>query len=223
MRAVAASPILLCCARAAFGQAAARPGRRAMSAMSASSRGGHLSHTMGGERAPPRALECASGTGQHIAELARSYPAVEWTPTDLTDESFGSVAAWCAGLPNVAPPRVLDAAAPWPAELAELALVYCANMCHIAPFAATEGLVAGAARALRAGGALCIYGPFTVDGGRFTTPSNEQFDAALRARDPRWGYRDVEDLRKLAADGGMALVEKHDMPANNFMLVFRKE
>ena len=44
-----------------------------------------------GGRAAARA-ECASGTGQHIAELARSYPAVEWTPTDLTDESFGSVA-----------------------------------------------------------------------------------------------------------------------------------
>ena len=179
----------------------------------------------GAAAAAPRALECASGTGQHIAELARAFPAIQWAPTDLTAESFGSVAAWCDGLPNVAPPRVLDAAAPWPAEIAggELALIYCANMCHISPVAATEGLIAGAARALRAGGALCVYGPFTVDGGRFTTPSNEQFDAALRARDPRWGYRDVEDLRKLAADGGMALVEKHDMPANNFMLVFRKE
>ena len=85
----------------------------------------------------------------------------------------------------------------------------------------------------RATDAVLEVGPtndlVVVDGDLRLTVHNARYRAreavagALRARDPRWGYRDVEDLRKLAADGGMALVEKHDMPANNFMLVFRKE
>lgn len=70
--------------------------------------------------------------------------------------------------------------------------------------------------------ATCSYGPFSVDG-KPTTESNAAFDAALRQRNPQWGYRDVADIARLAAAAGLVAVERREMPANNLLLVFRKE
>ncbi len=56
----------------------------------------------------------------------------------------------------------------------------CNNMIHIAPWSACEGLIAGAARVLPAGGLLYLYGPYKIDG-RHTASSNAAFDAQLRA------------------------------------------
>ena len=85
--------------------------------------------------------------------------------------------------------------------------VFVANMCHISPFSATRGLIAGSARALCVGGVLAVYGPFTV-GGEFTTESNAEFDKSLRARDEAWGYRDVDELARLDAECSMALEKR---------------
>lgn len=35
-----------------------------------------------------------------------------------------------------------------------------------------------------------VYGPFSKDG-KFTSESNAEFDASLRARNTEWGYRYV--------------------------------
>ena len=71
-------------------------------------------------------------------------------------------------------------------------------MIHIAPWAACEGLMQGAARVLGAGGVLFLYGPFAVHGAH-TAPSNAAFDADLRSRDPAWGVRDMEAVVALGA------------------------
>ena len=55
-----------------------------------------------------------------------------------------------------------------------------------------------------------------------TAPSNLAFDADLRRRDPAWGLRRLEDFAQAAAQHGFALVETRDMPANNLMLLFRR-
>jgi len=103
------------------------------------------------------------------------------------------------------------------------AAIYCANLTHIATFAATLGLFRGAGALLRPGGALFLYGPFAVDG-KPSTPSDLAFDASLRARDPRWGYRDIRAELVPAAEGsGLALEEQVEMPANNWLCVFRKK
>ena len=94
-------------------------------------------------------------------------------------------------------------------------------MVHIAPPEAARGLMAGAGKYLAAGGLLIVYGPFRI-GGAHTAASNEAFDADLRARDPRWGVRDLEWMEELAAAQGLALEERVAMPANNQTLVFRK-
>src|SRR3546814_4227434 len=65
-------------------------------------------------------------------------------------------------------------------------------MVHVSPWEATLGLLAGAARVLPRGGPLVLYGPYRRDGVP-TAASNEAFDASLKARDPRWGLRRVED------------------------------
>ena len=99
--------------------------------------------------------------------------------------------------------------------------VLCINMVHIAPWAATVGLMRGAARLLPAGGVLCLYGPFRREG-RHTAPSNAAFDAQLRATDPAWGVRDLEAVAAEAAARGFAAPAVEEMPANNLFVVFRR-
>jgi len=97
--------------------------------------------------------------------------------------------------------------------------VACINMIHIAPWAATPALFRGI-HAVAARIAV-LYGPYRR-GGAHTAPSNEAFDADLRARDPSWGVRDLEAVADAAAEEGFTLDEIVPMPANNFTLVFRR-
>lgn len=124
----------------------------------------------------------------------------------------------------MAEPRLLDASQPaesWFVGPDALDLIFGANVLHITPFAVTEGLVAGALRSLRPGGRLVLYGPFAMHG-VLEPESNQNFDASLRARDPAWGVRDVDDLLRLGEPGGLVLETVEDMPANNKMLFFKK-
>ena len=165
-------------------------------------------------------LEVASGTGEHAAHLAAALPGLTFQPTDPAGEHRASIDAWTAGLVNVRPALALDAAAAaWPVARADVVL--CVNMIHIAPWAATEGLVAGAARVLPPGGVLALYGPFRR-GGRHTAPSNAEFDAGLRARDPAWGVRDLDEVAAVAEGAGFGRAEVTQMPANNLLVGFRR-
>ena len=170
---------------------------------------------------PPQGLllEIASGTGEHCAYLASALPALRFQPTEPAPEGRASIDAWCAGLSNVRPALALDAAAEdWPVARADALL--CINMAHIAPWAATMGLLRGAARVLPPGAPLVLYGPWIRDGVE-TAPSNLDFDAALRARNPDWGLRRLEALTNAAAAdfGAPQVIE---MPANNVTLVLRR-
>ncbi|ATB45013.1 SAM-dependent methyltransferase [Corallococcus macrosporus DSM 14697] len=169
-----------------------------------------------------RVLEVASGTGQHAAWFARALPHLTWQPTDVDAESLESIEAWRAGedLPNLLPPRQLDAsAASWPQADADVILNV--NMIHISPWAACQGLMRGAGRVLPPGGLLILYGPYFVEG-RQTAPSNLEFDASLRARNPAWGVRTLEAVTAEAALNGLERERVVDMPSNNLTVVFRK-
>ena len=173
-----------------------------------------------------RALEVASGTGQHVAAFAAALPGWTWQPTDLHDDHFDSIAAWCAqaGVHNARAPVRLDVLAPrWPSAKPAFAepfdLVFCANMLHIAPWACCAGLMQGAARHLAPGGLLVTYGPYLEDGVP-TAPGNLGFDANLRERDPSWGIRRLDDVAREAAHAGLRLTARHALPANNLLLVF---
>jgi SAM-dependent methyltransferase len=163
-------------------------------------------------------LEVASGSGEHAAHFAAALRDLTFQPSDPNPEALASIDAWCGGLPNVRPALDLDAAAPgWPIKRADAVL--CVNMIHIAPWTAAQGLVAGAGRVLRPGGLLALYGPFLRDGTP-TAPSNAAFDAGLRARDPAWGLRRLEDVAALAAAAGFGPPAVTAMPANNLLVAF---
>ena len=166
-------------------------------------------------------LEVASGTGQHAAHCAAGLPGWQWQPSEADAPSLASIIAWCAGLPNVRAPLELDVlATEWPGAPRPVDAVFCANLLHIAPWAACAGLMAGAARHLRAGGLLVVYGPFIVQG-QATAPSNLAFDADLRERHPAWGLRRLDDVAAQADRAGLRLCERIGMPANNLCLVFQ--
>lgn len=167
-------------------------------------------------------LEVASGTGEHAVHFARAFPQLEWQPSDPDPDARRSIEAWRAeaALPNLRPPLALDArAADWPIDRADAIL--CINMVHISPWPATEGLLSGAGRRLGPGAPLYLYGPY-FQAGVPTAPSNLAFDASLRARDPEWGVRELDDVSALARDHGLMLDSIVPMPANNLSVVFRK-
>jgi SAM-dependent methyltransferase len=168
-------------------------------------------------------LEIAAGAGEHAVHMAAALPHLQWRPTDPDDEALASIAAWRAraGSPNLLEPLRLDASAPatWPVETADA--VVNINMIHISPWVAAEGLMAGAARVLPAGGRLFLYGPF-LEAEVPTAPSNLDFDESLRRRNPQWGVRHLDDVAALAAAHGLELAERIAMPANNLTVVFRK-
>ncbi len=167
-------------------------------------------------------LEIGAGSGQHAAHFAPRFPGLEWQPTDPDRAMRDSIAAWVedTGAPNLRPPMDLDVTgAVWP--ITKAVAVFSANMIHIAPWDCCLGLLAGAGKVLTPGGLLVLYGPFKR-GGEHTAPSNESFDESLRARDPAWGVRDLDDVADAAAGAGLDLAETVEMPANNLIAVFRR-
>ena len=154
-------------------------------------------------------LEVGSGTGEHVVHFARHLPNLRWQPSDPDREARDSVSAHAAhaGLANILPTLALDATeATW--AVGRFRGVLCVNVIHIAPWDCCEGLLAGAAVCLDPGAPLVLYGPFSV-GGRHTAPSNERFDAYLRATDPTWGVRDLDDVAAMARTRGLVLVAPH--------------
>lgn len=168
-------------------------------------------------------LEIASGSGEHITHFATLFPALSWQPSDPSPEARGSILQWseAEGLANVLPPLDLDAAGEtWPVENADAVIAI--NMVHISPWQATLGLLKGAGRLLPQGGTLLLYGPYQRQGQPFA-PSNEAFDASLRARNPAWGIRLLENVADAAEQAGLALTATVEMPANNLSVVFRRQ
>ena len=170
-----------------------------------------------------RVLEIASGTGEHVVHFAARFPNFDWPPTDPQKDSLASIAAYrdAAGLDNIMPPVALDASADkWPLDAADT--IVCINMVHISPWEATQGLFAGAARLLPPhDGPLVLYGPYLEEDVE-TAPSNLAFDESLKARDPRWGLRRLADVDALAARNGLRRTRRVAMPANNLVLVYRR-
>lgn len=167
-------------------------------------------------------LEIASGSGQHAEYFARLFPSIDWQPTDCDEEAVSSILAHVeeASLSNLRRPLRLDVLQrPWPVSSA--AAVVAANLIHISPWEVCEALVGESSRLLSDGSPLVLYGPYFIEG-ISTAPSNLFFDESLRARDPRWGVRDLEQVAELAARHRFSRERVIAMPANNYTVIFRK-
>ena len=171
-------------------------------------------------------LEIGSGTGQHAVHFASALPGLQWQPSERASQLPGLRARIAQeGTTNLRAPIELDLARgawpPGPAPDLRWDAAFSANTLHIvaAPLVERFFLALGATLASRA--RLAVYGPFRY-GGRFTTDSNERFDASLKLRDPASGIRDVEWVQALAAAQGFDLVADRPMPANNQMLLWQR-
>jgi SAM-dependent methyltransferase len=187
---------------------------------------------------PPsaRVLEIGSGSGQHASFFCGQIAGLVWQASEKKDALAGLQAQLTAVPPASLAPgsKLLDAIAldvmaaeQWPRRSGNGALagafdaVFSANTCHIMPAAAVPHLLAGAARVLRPGGLLLLYGPFH-DGGVPTSASNAAFDAHLRSLDPAMGVRDALELQEQARELGLEPLADVAMPANNRMLVLER-
>jgi cyclopropane fatty-acyl-phospholipid synthase-like methyltransferase len=169
-----------------------------------------------------RVLEIASGSGYHVVRFAAAFPDLHWQPSDPGADARASIALHRAdaGLGNVGEPLDLPVESrPWP--VSNVDAIVCINMIHIAPWAATTHLFAGAAEVLPHDGVVFAYGPFILDGD-YIADSNRAFDLDLKARNPAWGLREVRDVETVAERHGFRRIATVAMPANNLSLVFRR-
>lgn len=172
-------------------------------------------------------LEIGAGTGQHAGAFELAFPGLDWWPSDPDPDHRASIAAWRRHLRLFERAALdLDAAGDWAgmreiAALGALTGVISLNVIHIAPPSVTLGIVAGAGRALAPGGLLIFYGPFRVNGAHIGE-SNAAFDAGLRAENPDWGLRDTADIARMAGAAGLDFALLQAMPANNRLLILRR-
>jgi cyclopropane fatty-acyl-phospholipid synthase-like methyltransferase len=166
-------------------------------------------------------LEIGSGTGQHAVYFAAHLPQLKWQPSEVAAQ-LAPLAERIRlhGSPNLAAPIALDVHDdPWVTPRVDA--MFSANTLHIVAWSAVQDFFRGAGATLPAAGVLCVYGPFRYRGD-YTSDSNAQFDAYLRARDPASGIRDFEALDELARRQGLALAADQAMPANNRTLVWQR-
>jgi SAM-dependent methyltransferase len=167
------------------------------------------------------ALEIASGTGEHVAELARRLPGLTWQPTDPAPDRRVSIDAHGRDLKNTLTALNLDATAPgWAAQHNGLDLIFLSNLLHLIPEQGAKNLIAEVAQALAPGGRFILYGPFLRDG-ETTSDGDERFNASLIAQDPDIGYKDDWDVIDWIHENWMELVQVIEMPANNLCFVVK--
>jgi Protein of unknown function (DUF938) len=183
-------------------------------------------------------LEIGSGTGQHAVHFAAAMPWLRWQCADR-HENLAGIRMWLddAGLPNTPAPVPLQAVAagdgdpgglqPLPALPVHgdgrhgFDAVFAANTLHIMSWDEVRSMFTALPALLTMDAVVAVYGPFNRHGG-CTSDGNREFDASLRARDPRSGLRDEEAVEALAASIGLVPVDAIAMPANNRMLMWRR-
>jgi len=165
-------------------------------------------------------LEIGSGTGQHAVHFAAAMPWLAWQCSDVADNLPG-IRTWLddARLANTPAPIAFDVAAP-PSLPSRFDALFSANTLHIMGWTQVEALFALLPALLEPQATVVVYGPFNYRG-EYTSDSNRDFDAWLKARDPRSGIRDFESVDALARSAELRLLEDVAMPANNRCLAWK--
>ncbi len=170
---------------------------------------------------PCEVLEIGSGTGQHAVYFAEHLPHITWQPSDQVMQLPG-INLWIkeSKLGNIKDPLALDInQKPWP--VSEIDAVFTANTLHIISWESVQVVIDSLGEVMRPGALFCCYGPFNVDG-KYTSESNALFDIWLKEQHPLSAIRDLEAVTSLASDAGIKLLENIEMPANNKLLIWKK-
>ena len=172
-----------------------------------------------------KALEIASGTGQHIVQLALSLPNIIWSPSDVEEERLKSISAWVKSenLLNIKPPTYLDATETgWAKSLPQSNLILIVNLLHLISWNETEILIGELSLALKTKGIALVYGPF-MRHGQLTSKGDKSFHNSLIQTDPDIGYKNDLEMLNLFSNSSLLHLETVEMPANNTAFVLQKD
>lgn len=168
-----------------------------------------------------RLLEIGSGSGEHAIYFAEYFKKVQWITSDIEDNHNNI----CALLKEV---KIKNVHGP---ELLQVGLddfpkgtfnfVFTANTLHIMSWKENKTLFKLLGKRLKEGSLVFFYGPFNYEK-KFTSPSNEDFDQWLKSRDVKSGIRNFEDIIQNMETAGFKLLQDHEMPANNRLLVLER-
>ena len=173
---------------------------------------------------PGNALEIASGTGQHIVQLALSLPNIIWSPSDVEGERLKSISAWVESenLLNIKPPIYLDATETgWAKSLPKSNFILLVNLLHLISWDETEILIGELSIALKTKGIALVYGPF-MRNGQLISEGDKNFHTSLIQTDPDIGYKNDLEMLTLFSNSGLVHLETVEMPANNAAFVLQK-
>ena len=173
---------------------------------------------------PGNALEIASGTGQHIVQLALSLPNIIWSPSDVEGERLKSISAWVESenLLNIKPPIYLDATETgWAKSLPKSDFILLVNLLHLISWDETETLISELSIALKTKGIALVYGPF-MRNGQLISEGDKNFHTSLIQTDPDIGYKNDLEMLTLFSNSGLVHLETVEMPANNAAFVLQK-
>ena len=170
------------------------------------------------------ALEIASGTGQHIVQLALSLPNIIWSPSEVDAERLKSISAWVESenLLNIKPPIYLDATETgWAKSLPKSNFILLVNLLHLISWDETETLISELSIALKTKGIALVYGPF-MRNGQLISEGDKNFHTSLIQTDPDIGYKNDLEMLTLFSNSGLVHLETVEMPANNAAFVLQK-
>ncbi len=165
-------------------------------------------------------LEIGSGTGQHAVFFAANLPHVVWQTSDR-HENLAGIIEWCedCSSKNLQLPIELDVTqSQWPKDFDA---VFSANTAHIMSWELTQLMIEKVGRMLPQFGKFALYGPFNYRG-KYTSDSNQRFDAFLQASNPHQGIRDFEKVDEIATKCDLKLLEDNPLPANNRLILWQK-
>ena len=171
------------------------------------------------------ALEIASGTGQHIVQLALSLPNLSWLPSEVEENRLKSITAWIKNenLLNIKPPLYLDATETgWSKTVIKSDFILLVNLLHLISLNETETLFDELSKALKKKGIALVYGPF-MRNGQLTSEGDKTFHNSLIQTDPDIGYKNDLDMLTFFSNSGLFCLETVEMPANNLAFVLKKD
>ena len=182
-------------------------------------------------------LEVGSGKGMHINYFAKHFREsnignIKWQPTDRNEDAFHVINQNILiynHMDIVKEPMVLDlndSLHMYDTKRTKYDMVFAINVFHCISFECWQRFIRHSFYNLlnfdNPNRLILLYGPFNVDN-KFTSQSNEEFDAFMRETGGNKDYylKDITAMNEYANEYSMELCESIPMPSNNFCFVFR--